>query len=170
MPIFAPLKLLLFHSSIALATVSDTTEAPSISDPAQRMTAQAPQQKPAHADKILMALSARHPEDLPSTSQWANLPDASDALMWIVVHGPINLHRERALTALRFYPSTTNKNFLLQHLLEPQFHYLIRTGAVRGLSGQQLSKSECEQIRRVHTGKAASFQRALDTLVASSCT
>ena len=120
-------------------------------------------------ERLMMLLSARHPEGLPNASLWADLPDAANALRWIVEHAPLNLQRERALIALRHYPNQVNKSLLMTYALESNFHHLIRAGAMHGLSGQNLSTENCTALRNIRISDTKSLERALISLLDSAC-
>ena len=132
-------------------------------------TTRAPE-KPANVQEITYLLSARHPEDMPDDGVWEARPDAAEALRWIVIHGPLNLHRARALSILRHYPESSTKDLLLNHLEEVRYHTLIRSAAAHGLMGQTLEESECTRIGRLDASDSEGLKMALRNLLADRCT
>lgn len=67
---------------------------------------------PPEFERVAMALSAYHAEDLPTRATLDALPNAEDALRWLALHGRTDGVRARALVALAEYPSSENLGFV----------------------------------------------------------
>ena len=155
--------LMLTVSGVAIA--NDTLGVPTMVS----MPPEDSKEMPANVEKITHLLSARHPEDVPGPKTWAAHPDADDALKWIATHGPLNFHRERALSILRHYPDPSTKDFLLAFLQEDRYHPLIRAGAARGLTGQTVGEADCTEVRSVDAGSSELVADAVKRLIRERC-
>ena len=117
--------------------------------------------------EIEWMLGAWHPEDLPEAAQWAKMPNAAPALLWLGNHGELNRDRSRALAALRYFKGEAIQASLVENALNPALHALVRRSALLGLQGQQLSREACEGISSAMLKEVETLQRAMDALKAS---
>ena len=144
------------------ATASDTV-VPAAT--AKNVTVSASTEAPEPVTAVKRMLSAHHPEDLPTGEEWRQFGDASAPLLWLAENGRLNYERERAMSALRHYPSAAAKQLLLKAAIDPETHFLVRMGAVRGLGGQHLKSDDCRALTKADHSASKYLKQAIDKLL-----